>query len=264
MNPFKRNQSSGPHAEQSPYPRPEIASIPLDPLSMPEAMDWIVGRAERREPLALLATVNMDFFALAEKNPDFADLLRHRTALNLVDGWPIAWLLRRQGVRRVGRAPGSELTPTLLKSPAVRSVGGVFLLGDMPDTLEALLERGQREGWRDNVRDCYSPAREEVDDPAASARIVERINRSGASILLVAFGAPRQEFWVERWAPQLAPSVAIGIGGSFKFVAWPARRAPRWVQRSGLEWLHRMSLEPGRLGPRYAKNFQVLYRLMRK
>lgn len=242
-----------------------LAGIPLHPQDVRTTMAWIASRAAARrpEPIAIVSTVNVDFLTLARNDPSFAELLRTRTVLNLIDGWPVARLLERRLRRPVLRSPGSDLTHAILTDPAMRP-HGVYLLGDQPETLAALCARGDAEGWKATVRGAYSPGRAEVESEEGSAALVDRINASGARVLLVAFGAPRQERWLVRWADHLAPAVGIGVGGSFKFVAWPARRAPVWMQRAGLEWLHRVLLEPGRLAPRYARNFVDLVRLARE
>lgn len=239
--------------------RPTLSGIPLAPLDDDAALAWVLARARARAPFGIVATVNMSFLTLARQDSAFARILRGDTALNLVDGRPVAWLLGLRGVRAAARAAGSDLTVRLLRHPDARA-HGVFLLGDAPETLDAVRRLGDAEGWGAAVRDAVSPTRAEVDDAGASARLVERINASGARILLVAFGAPRQEAWMTRWRAHLAPSVGIGIGGSLKFLAAPRSRAPRWMQATGLEWLHRMLREPRRLAPRYARDFVEIAR----
>lgn len=223
------------------------------------ALAWVLERARRGAPFGIVATVNMSFLTLARRDASFARLLREDTALNLVDGRPVAWLLARRGMRGAVRAAGSDLTGRLLRHPDLPALGA-FLLGDTRDTLAAVQAVAAREGWTPAIRGAVSPLPDEVDDDRASAQIVEAINASGARVLLVAFGAPRQEAWMRRWAPRLAPAVGIGIGGSLKFLAAPGRRAPRWMQAAGLEWLHRLLREPARLGPRYARDFAELAR----
>lgn len=242
-------------------PRYRIGGIPLDPMSCDAAVRWVINRADGTGPMALVATVNLDFFALARAQPTFAKLLRDGSALNVIDGWPVAWLLRRRTGAPAPRASGSDLAAALLRLPAMRT-RGIYLLGDTSETLHALRERGAREGWIDVVRGMQSPPREALESDDAGAKLVADVNASKARVLLVAFGTPRQELWLARWADRLAPPVGIGVGGSLKFVAWPARRAPAWMRRCNLEWLHRLGREPARLGPRYAKDALELGRLL--
>lgn len=242
-------------------PVSHLNGIPLAPIGLDEAFEWVLDRAEGSGSLSLVTTVNMQLLRTARANAAFAAVLRERTAMNLVDGAPVAWLLRHRGIAGAVTAPGADLTRRLLVSARTRS-SGLFLLGDAPSTLEALGERASAEGWAAAIRGTESPPPEIVDDDRSSEALVHRINAAGARILLVAFGAPRQELWLDRWRDKLDARVAIGIGGSLKFIAWPQRRAPSWMRRNGLEWLHRMSLEPIRLLPRYARDASELARLL--
>jgi N-acetylglucosaminyldiphosphoundecaprenol N-acetyl-beta-D-mannosaminyltransferase len=237
-----------------------LNSVPLTPLSLPDAVHWVMERAAEPGDLQIVATINLQFLRLARFDPNFAKLLRRHTAVNLVDGRPVAWLLRRITGCEVPLSPGSDLTAALLKSDIARNLG-IYLVGDAPETLRAVQERALREGWVGTIFGSESPPREAVDSPIRSREIVERINSSGAKIVLVAFGAPRQEYWLRQWMPYLRARVGVGIGGSLKFVAWPRRRAPHWMRQRGFEWLHRFSLEPLRLGPRYARDTVELLRL---
>ena len=241
--------------------RMTLGGIPLSPLDDDAAFAWVLARARSEGPFGIVATVNMSFLTLARTDAAFARILRERTAINLVDGRPVAWLLALRGLRDASRAAGSDLTVRLLRHPEMKSLG-IFLLGDTPETLQAVRALGAAEGWGATLRGTASPSRTDVDDEVASERLVQEINASGARVLLVAFGAPRQEAWMSRWSARLSPSVGIGIGGSLKFVAAPRSRAPRWMQATGLEWLHRMLREPRRLAPRYARDFVEVLRLL--
>ena len=82
--------------------------------------------------------------------------------------------------------------------------------------------------------------------PEQAAQIIERVRAARANILLVAFGAPTQELWIDRYGDDLRVPVIIGVGGAFDFVAGVTPRAPLWVQRLGMEWLHRLCMQPWR------------------
>lgn len=241
--------------------RPRLRDIPFDPIDVATLVSRI-AEATRADRLKLVATVNLDFLRIARSDDAFLALLRQRTWLNVVDGWPIGSLLRRQRAS-VARATGSDLLPALLADTRT-SAQGVFLLGDTEATAEALRKTASERGWLGAIRGMASPPPEDFADTRASRRIVTQVNESKAHILCVALGAPRQEFWLDRWATELHPVVGIGLGGAFRFLAAPATRAPRWMQHAGLEWMYRMMREPRRLGPRYARDIVELYRLMRE
>src|SRR3569623_457167 len=246
---------------EAPASHAQLNGIPLTPIGLDEAFEWVIDRSEHPGPLSIVATVNVQLLRTARTNAAFAAVLRERTAMNLVDGWPGAWLLRQRGIGDAVTAPGADLTRHLLGSERTRQPG-IFLLGDAPATIHAVLERASAEGWAPVIRGTESPPPEVVDDASGNKHLVRRINASGARIVLVAFGAPRQELWLDRWRDKLEARVAIGIGGSLKFIAWPRRRAPSWMRRNGLEWLHRASLEPVRLLPRYVRDASELARLL--
>ena len=94
-------------------------------------------------------------------------------------------------------------------------------------------------------------ARDGYFGPEEEEGVVEAINRSGARILLVAFGAPRQELWLQRWRDRLEPGVCMGVGGLFDFYSGRIPRAPAWMRELGLEWVFRLMQEPGRMWRRY-------------
>jgi N-acetylglucosaminyldiphosphoundecaprenol N-acetyl-beta-D-mannosaminyltransferase len=237
-----------------------VGGIPVHPLALPEVVRLVAARATARPPFGIIATVNLDFLRLARADERFHSLLRERTLFNIADGWPVKWFARSPD-RAAHRTTGSDLVPQLLRDDSV-AAHGVYLLGDTTDTLADVQRRGQAEGWLRAIAGAHSPTANEVARPEESLALVERINASGAATLLVALGAPRQEFWMDRWREHLAPATGIGVGGAFRFLADPTRRAPHWLQQLGLEWMHRLAREPTRLGRRYAADMVEFARLL--
>jgi len=146
----------------------------------------------------------------------------------------------------------------LLCEAAAREHVPIYLLGAKPGVAQAtadnMVERYPNLTVA-GVRDGYFNAEEED-------AVVEAINESGARILLVAFGAPRQELWLEQWRDRLAPPVCMGVGGLFDFYSGRIARAPAWMREMGLEWVFRLLQEPGRMWRRYViGNPLFLYRV---
>lgn len=243
----------------SPEPTP-VGGIPISAIALPALVHHIADRARQRPLFGIVATVNLDFLRLARRYPEFHELLAHRTELNVADGWPVRWLARTRHGRSY-RTTGSDLVPALLRDPATAQAG-VFLMGDTEDTLDAVRSRGRREGWYSAVAGMCSPSAVTLTDTDASRHLADTINCSGAATLLVALGAPRQELWMDRWRTELRPATGIGVGGAFRFLADPSRRAPEWMQTMGLEWAHRMMREPRRLAGRYVADSLELVRLV--
>jgi N-acetylglucosaminyldiphosphoundecaprenol N-acetyl-beta-D-mannosaminyltransferase len=170
--------------------------------------------------------------------------------LNFPDGAPVAWLMRRVGERHARRIAGPDLMPLVIE--AGQDVGTRhFLFGSTPETL-ALLERQLRDRYpRAIIAGSISPPFRELTDEE-NAAIAGQIVASGADVVWVGLGLPKQDEWLHRTAGMFAPAVGLGVGAAFDFIAGTKPRAPKWVQGIGLEWLHRLMSEPRRLTRRYA------------
>ena len=249
-----------PHLPTETEFRPVLLGIPFDALTLPQALDRLFELANR--PLddngcRIAATVNVDFivntyFAVKKqpRNPALARILR-RADLVVPDGMPTVWLSRLLGTPLPERVTGADLVPLIAERAAKENCKLYFLGGSEESatrTAELLKER-------------YPGLEIEIDTPFVSldapdaaekdAEICRRINASGAKILLVGFGNPKQELWLERNRRQLTCGVGIGVGGTFNFLAGKVKRAPQWMRKSGTEWIYRVIQEPGRLWKRY-------------
>jgi N-acetylglucosaminyldiphosphoundecaprenol N-acetyl-beta-D-mannosaminyltransferase len=224
----------------------QIAGIPVDAVDMPQALSRL-GALLGTGRLGQVCTINLDFLVGAQRNAETRGIFQ-RGELNLPDGWPVVWLGRLQGSPMPSRVAGADLVPQLVRLAAERGAG-VFLLGGEHGVAERAAARlrelhpGLRVDW-------YEPPRAAID-AMDNAEIVARIRASGADILMVAFGHPKQDRWIDQHRDQLPVSVAIGVGCAFDLIAGRVRRAPRWMQDRGLEWLFRMLQEPRRLSGRY-------------
>jgi N-acetylglucosaminyldiphosphoundecaprenol N-acetyl-beta-D-mannosaminyltransferase len=138
----------------------------------------------------------------------------------------------------------------------------VFLLGAAPGVAQRAAEQIQQRWPAVRVVGTYSPAPGFERDDAENARIVEMIERAAPRLLVVGLGAPKQELWVHRHAGQLQCRVALCVGATIDFLAGHRRRAPLWIQRCRLEWLHRLLGEPRRLARRYARDAVIFPRLV--
>lgn len=217
-----------------------ILNIRIDDVTMTETLAWI-SVAMRSGDLNQICTVNPEFVMKAQNDPDFMHLLT-TTGLNIPDGigLVIASYILRTPLR--ARVPGSELVYHVAERCA-REGWRLFLLGAEEGIAEQAAAIFQEKNPTLEIAGTYagSPAESEND------HIVEMINASRADVLFVAYGAPKQDKWIFRNRDTLKTvRVAIGIGGSLDFVTGKSTRAPVWVQRLGLEWLHRLILEPWR------------------
>lgn len=164
------------------------------------------------------------------------------------DGAPVAWMMRRQGVTSQQRINGPDLMWRYCEQAAQRGEA-IYLYGGTGETL-VLLQRRLCEAFPGLViAGAVSPPFR-PPAPDELARDVAAINASGAGTVWVSLGCPKQEQWMAAQRGQVR-AVMIGVGAAFDYHAGTLRRAPPWMQRSGLEWLHRLASEPRRLWRRY-------------
>jgi len=214
--------------------------VPVQALSMEETLACIERWLTEEARPHLVVTLNPELLMSARVTPAFWQLLQ-TTDLNVPDGIGLVWALRWRGIPAPMRVPGVELFEALCARAAQRG-WRPFLLGAAPGVAEkaAAVLMARYPGLQ--IAGCYagSPA------PAEETAIVERIRASGADLLFVAYGAPAQELWLGRNLARTGARLGIGVGGAFNFVAGVTPRAPRWMRQAGLEWLHRLMVQPWR------------------
>jgi len=164
------------------------------------------------------------------------------------DGAPVAWMLRRLGFADQPRISGTELMLAYLGEAATRSEP-VFLLGSSEETLNALVRVLLVRIPALRIAGAWSPPFRTLSE-LEDAKLVDRINDSGARTVWVSLGCPKQEKWMLAHRGRVQ-AVMFGVGAAFDFVAGAKPRAPLWMQKAGLEWLHRLASEPNRLWKRY-------------
>ncbi|MFZ0217007.1 MAG: WecB/TagA/CpsF family glycosyltransferase, partial [Candidatus Dormiibacterota bacterium] len=230
----------------SPQPAIEVAGVPVHDVRIGEAARRLVARSLAR-PATQACTVNLDFLVQAHRDDEVRDLLQ-ASVLNVADGTPVLWLARLGGRRLPERVAGVDLVPQLAKECAARDAK-LFLLGGQDGAAAEAAEhlRELAPGLRVTTLEPPAAPLGGMDDRA----ILDVITDNGADVLLVAFGHPKQELWISRNLHRLPAGVAIGVGGSLDLLVGRMPRAPRWMQRSGLEWFWRFSCEPRRLARRY-------------
>jgi len=223
-----------------------IAGIPIDDLNMEETLARLEDFIASGQPHQV-ATVNADFIVRAWDDPELRYILQDADLLT-ADGMPLVWGARLLGAPLEGRVTGADLVPALATFGSQRG-WRIYFLGARPGVAahaaQILTER--HPGLQ--VVGVHSPPLSTIFDMEPG--LVERIRQARPDILLVAFGNPKQEKWIHMHLTQLGVPVCIGVGGTFDFIAGEVRRAPAWMQRSGLEWLYRLLQEPRRMWRRY-------------
>jgi exopolysaccharide biosynthesis WecB/TagA/CpsF family protein len=239
---------------QAAAPRPDrLASIDgaaVNVATLAQATRRAADSAARGEGFTLF-TLNLDHLVKLREDAAFARAYAEATFVT-ADGWPVAWLARRQGATQVERATGADLVEPLCEEAARLGVG-VHFFGSSPATLskaaQALTQRhpGLVVAGMEAPPMGFDPL-----SPAADAA-ADRIAASGASLCFVAFGAPKQEVFAARMARRHPGVGFVCIGAALDFIAGEKARAPALFQRTGMEWAWRLMSEPRRMAGRYTR-----------
>jgi exopolysaccharide biosynthesis WecB/TagA/CpsF family protein len=238
---FPQDPSSSPEFPQFPLPPTvTILGLKIHALTNAQTLELIEAFIASRQPHQL-ATVNPEFVVAAQEDEEFQQIINN-ASLALPDGIGLLKAARFLGTTPLPeRVAGSDLV-VKLADLSHRKGYRIYFLGAQPGVAEKAIERLKARYPNLQVAGCYagSPSLEENE------AIVQCILPTRPDILLVAYGAPRQDKWIARNLDRLQIPVCIGVGGSFDFIAGTAERAPMWVQRLGLEWFHRLLTQPWR------------------
>ena len=227
--------------------RCDVLGAAIDVIDWSEAIDRIAAWAKMRQSRMVLLC-NVHSVVTARKDPAFAAVIE-RADLAAPDGMPVAWELRRKGHTAQQRIDGPGLMLKCCERAAAEGTP-IFLLGSTRSTLERLqaqlLDLFSQLKIAGSASPSFSPRIARAQEPV----LLERVRQSGAGILFVSLGCPKQEQWMARHVDSLN-LVMIGVGAAFDFHAGVVPRAPAWMQAYGLEWLYRLSRDPRRLWRRY-------------
>lgn len=185
----------------------------------------------------------------------------------LADGAPVVLASRLLGKTLPERVAGSDLVPALFdfvaKSKEADSAPlRVFLLGAGPGVADRAAEVIHQRWSGVEVVGTLSPPMGFQNDEAENQKILDAVAESEPDVVMIGLGAPKQELWIGRHAEQLQAKAALCIGATIDFLAGEKSRAPRILQKLGLEWVHRMATEPSRLAKRYARDAWIFPRLV--
>jgi N-acetylglucosaminyldiphosphoundecaprenol N-acetyl-beta-D-mannosaminyltransferase len=223
-----------------------VLGVRVDRVTREQALEHVERMmALRRASAAVqrcqqVVTVNTEFVMAAQHDSDFREAI-NGAALVIADGIGIVWASYLSKTHVPERITGID-TVTALAKRCAASGYRMYLLGAAPGVAEQAAARLQAiaPGLAIAGTHAGSPA------PAEEDAIIERIRVANADVLCVAYGAPAQDLWIYRNLARLPVAVAMGVGGAFDFLAGRQRRAPRIMQRLGLEWLYRLYREPWR------------------
>lgn len=223
-----------------------VFGAPIDVIDWQSALSRI-GRWASAKESRYVCICNAHSVVTATDDAAFSAAVQ-QADMATPDGAPVAWLIGKQTGQPQQRINGPDLMWRYLADGA--AVGGpVFLYGGKVETLEVLHRRVLEEFPDLQIAGIYSPPFRELTADE-DQQVVDMVNRSGATTVWVSLGCPKQEKWMAEHRGRIQ-AVMIGVGAAFDYHAGTIRRAPLWMQRNGLEWLHRLASEPGRLWKRY-------------
>jgi N-acetylglucosaminyldiphosphoundecaprenol N-acetyl-beta-D-mannosaminyltransferase len=225
-----------------------ICGVGIDSVTMDEAIERIGQFIQEKKP-TYIVTPNVDVIMRLQKDCEFKAIY-DKASLVLPDGMPLIWAGMFLGTPFKAKVSGSDLFVKLCSISAEKGYK-IFLLGARPGVAEkaALLLRQKHPGIK--IVGTQSPSFGFEKNVAESADIVKKIQEQKPDILFLGVGSPKQEKWIACYKDQYNVPVSIGVGISFDFVAGTVKRAPKIMQKAGLEWLWRLFNEPGRLWRRY-------------
>jgi N-acetylglucosaminyldiphosphoundecaprenol N-acetyl-beta-D-mannosaminyltransferase len=233
-----------------------VMGLPINSMSTSEAVDTL-------ESLILsggthqVCAMNLDTWLNALADPHLHRIVAG-SSLVFPDGMPLVWISGLLGCPLAERVTGVDLVPRLAELSA-RKGYKIFLLGAKPGVAERAGRLLESNYPSVQIVGTFAPAEENLIHMDHS-EILRQIHAVNPDILLVAFGNPKQEKWIWMHRKRLGVPLAMGVGGSFDILVGDMRRAPRWVQKCGLEWAMRLLQEPVRLAPRYLRDFAGLAR----
>jgi len=237
-----------------------ILDVRVDPGRLDDTAESVLEESKNLVCGRYICVANVHMIVTAVQNERFRNILDNAYQV-VSDGMPLVHILRMKGYRSVERVAGPDLVDRLCRGAPEKHTKLYFYGG----TIEVL----------DNIRRMCEktyPALEVVgwesppiipDEPQFDSSAVYRIKESGANVVLIGLGCPKQERWMSLHAPHL-PMILIGVGAAFDFMSGKQKRAPLWMQKLSMEWLYRLYKEPQRLWKRYFyTNFMFLYYCLR-
>ena len=241
--------------------RIELFGVAIDPLRMDQAVQQILAWVTNAEPRCrYVVTPNVDHVVLLQHRDDLRAAYR-QAAMILADGAPVIWSSRLLGKPLPGRVAGSDLVPALFDATDEQQPLRVYLLGAAPGVASRAAERIHERWPGVQVVGTYSPPLGFEKDDAENDAIIERVNAVQPDVLVLGLGAPKQELWIQRHHQRIQASAALCVGATIDFLAGEKRRAPKWMQSAGIEWVHRVCSEPRRLAGRYARDAWIFPQL---
>jgi N-acetylglucosaminyldiphosphoundecaprenol N-acetyl-beta-D-mannosaminyltransferase len=226
-----------------------LDGVKFDNVTMAEAVTTVISFAQKSEKPCFVCTANLDHLANMRHDSEFRRIYSIAD-LVVADGMPLVWLSKLAGAPLKERVAGSDMFWELGKASSQHKLR-LFLLGGLPGSADAAARKLEECYPGAVIAGTYCPPFGNLDTNAEDAKIMQMLAESRPDILMVGLGAPKQEKWIAAHIERFHIPVSIGVGASFDMAAGMVKRAPVWMQKTGLEWMFRLIQEPARLWNRY-------------
>jgi N-acetylglucosaminyldiphosphoundecaprenol N-acetyl-beta-D-mannosaminyltransferase len=243
-----------------------VIGLPIAATTYAGAVDWILNRAQKNDRAYAVEAANTHVAALARSDVAFGKAME---TFDLIcpDGMPLIWALNsklRADEKLTDRVYGPTLMLETLKATNGKDEFKHFLLGGKQSTLDKLKQNFATQFPGVMIAATHSPPFGEWPENELEI-ILEKIKSSGANLIWVGLGCPKQEHWIANHKHRMPPGVYFGIGAAFAFHAGEVKQSPPILQRLGMEWAYRVAMEPRRLFKRYfTYNTLFIYHLLRE
>ena len=229
--------------------RTDILGIGVSAVNMAMALDTIDQWIAKRQSHYVCVT-GVHGVIESQNEPELRRIL-NQAGLVTPDGMPLVWISRLRRQRHVSRVYGPDLMADVCAESVSKGYRH-FLYGGASGVAGRLAEQLQRRFPGIRIAGHFSPPFRALT-PEEDEAVIRQINESGADIVWVGLSTPKQEYWMAAHLGRLDAPVMVGVGAAFDFLAGLKKQAPRWIQRSGFEWLYRLLAEPRRLWRRYLR-----------
>jgi N-acetylglucosaminyldiphosphoundecaprenol N-acetyl-beta-D-mannosaminyltransferase len=231
-----------------------VLGVPISLVDLSTAATRLVDWTKENDREHLIFARDVASLVLAANESALLELHK-RANLVVPDGTPLVWVSRLRGLgAHIGRVPGADLVDEVCKRSLSLGLSH-FFYGGKPDVAKKMADALSRRYPGLRVAGVWSPPMREIGPDFDPVRIcpeeLRLIRDSNADFVWVGLSSPKQEYWIAKAAPLVRRGVFVGVGAAFDFHAGAVRRAPPWMRDNGLEWLHRLFSEPGRLWRRY-------------
>ncbi len=224
-----------------------ICDVNVSAINLNSAIGFIDGWIKSRQK-TYVCVAPVSTIVDCQKDERYKSIV-NKADMVTPDGMPVVWLGRSQGFKEVNRTYGPDLMLLVSEKGQALKYRHYFY-GGTQTTCEILFEKLKQQFPDINIVGHYSPDKVSLDY-VEKKEVIDCINNAHADILWVGLGSPKQDYWMANHRDQLNVPVIIGVGAAFDFLSGQKKQAPRWMQRSGLEWFFRLCSEPKRLWKRY-------------